>query len=320
MRITHRQLEAFVQFMEVGTVTGAAGRLFVSQPAMSKMLAGLEIDLGLTLFHREKKRLLPTDEAQLLYKEVRRLLASLSDVERFARDLREYRTGELRIITATSIGHTLIAEATAEFAAEFPDVYIKIDTSTAVGSDVLRQNVDLGFSVTQFHHPSLHTEPLFHAASVCVLPVGHPLAEREVIGPRDLEGAEFVSFTRDSRMRHLTDAVFEQQRVSRKMRLEVFTSAEANSLVSRGLGVAIVEPLAVHHGVWPNLVIRPFEPKLEFTFSVMRPQDRGDAAIADRFMDVLNRRIKLLAEASASSSTTLSVRLPQSRPRRENAG
>ena len=42
MRITHRQLEAFIQFMETGTVTAAAERMLVTQPAMSKMLAGLE--------------------------------------------------------------------------------------------------------------------------------------------------------------------------------------------------------------------------------------------------------------------------------------
>lgn len=313
MRITHRQLEGFVQFMETGTVTTAAERLFVSQPAMSKMLAGLEIDLKLKLFEREKKRLVPTDEAELLYKEVRRLFSSLTDIERFAQDLREFRTGELRIITATSIGHTLVSEAVVAFASEYRDVHIKIDTSSTVGNDVLRQNVDLGFSVTQFHHPSLHTEALFHAESVCVFPKGHRLLERETITPHDLEGADFISYTRDSRMRHLTDAVFEQQRVSRKMRLEVFTSAEANALVSRGLGVAIVEPLGVHFGNWSALEIRPFAPALEFTYSVMRPQDRGDVALAKRFLAILHPKIAAFAERSVPMPETLKIRLPRER-------
>ncbi|WP_425404089.1 LysR substrate-binding domain-containing protein [Hwanghaeella sp.] len=316
MRITHRQLEAFVQFMEVGTVTGAAERLFVSQPAMSKMLAGLEIDLDLTLFHREKKRLKPTDEAHLLYKEVRRLFASVSDVERFARDLRDFRTGELRIITATSIGHTFVADAAVEFGREFPDVHIKIDTSSSVGSDVLRQNVDLGFSVTQFHHSALTTEAMFHASSVCVLPAGHPLEERDVVKARDLEGEEFVSFTPDSRMRHLTDAVFEQQRVSRKLRFDVFSSAEANALVSKGLGVSIVEPLNVHFYPRPGLVIKRFEPKLEFTFSVMRPNDRGDVALADRFLDILAKHVACVADGKSDLPETLEIRLAQRRVRK----
>ena len=115
MRITHRQLEAFIQFMETGTVTAAAERMLVTQPAMSKMLAGLEIDLNLTLFQREKRRLIPTDEARLLYNEVRRLFASLADVERFADDLRSFRTGELRLITGSTLGLTLVADSLADF-------------------------------------------------------------------------------------------------------------------------------------------------------------------------------------------------------------
>ncbi|MCC5970482.1 MAG: LysR family transcriptional regulator [Pararhodobacter sp.] len=310
MRITHRQLEAFIQFMETGTVTEAANRIFVTQPAMSKMLAGLEIDLKLTLFHREKRRLLPTDEARLLYNEVRRLFASLADVERFAEDLRTFRTGELRIITASTIGLTLVADAVAEFAKENPGVDVLLDMSSNVGPDVLGSNVDIGFSVTQYQHPSLKIEPLFHASSVCIVPKGHRLASRARVGPKDFEGEEFISFTRNSRMRHITDGVFEQFRVNRKMRIEVFASAEANSLVSRGVGVAIVEPLGVRQQFWPDVVAIPFDPVIEFTFSAFRQRERIAAPLANRFMDMLRRHIREMHDGVTYRPDWMEVRLP----------
>ena len=58
MALTHRQLEAFQVFMEMGTVTASADRLRVSQPAMSKILAGLEYDLKLKEAHVESQRIL----------------------------------------------------------------------------------------------------------------------------------------------------------------------------------------------------------------------------------------------------------------------
>ena len=64
--ITSRQLEAFRAIMEHGTVTAAAERLGVSQPAVSKILAGLEHEIGYPLFTRIKRRLAPTSEARLL--------------------------------------------------------------------------------------------------------------------------------------------------------------------------------------------------------------------------------------------------------------
>ena len=310
MRITHRQLEAFIQFMETGTVTAAAERMFVTQPAMSKMLAGLEIDLDLTLFHREKRRLIPTDEARLLYKEVRRLFASLADVERFAEDLRTFRTGELRIITASTIGLTLVADALAEFSKENPDVDVLMDMSSNVGPDVLAANVDIGFSVTQLQHPALKIEPLLHANSVCIVSKDHRLAGRSRVGPKDFENEEFISFTRDSRMRHITDGVFEQYRVIRKMRIEVFASAEANALVSRGVGVAIVEPLGVRQRFWPDVVAIPFDPAIEFTFSAFRPRDRISSPLANRFMQMLRRQIVDMHAGTTYLPDWMEVRLP----------
>lgn len=316
MRITHRQLEAYIQFMETGSVTAAAERMGVSQPAMSKILAGLEIDLALNLFERKRKRLIPTHQAHLLHKEVRRLFASLSDVERFARDLRDLRSGELRIVSAASIGHTLVADALVAFAQANPAISVALDVSSVVGGDVLGQNVDIGFSVSHFHHPDLLTEPLFNADAVCVMRQDHPLAGREVVMPRDLEGAEFISFTRNSRMRHLTDAVFEQQRVTRKMRTEVFSSVEANALVSRGFGIAIVEPMTVHQGFWPGLVARRFEPTIAFTFNAIVSRNRPVSPLAQAFLAELRGRIAALAEGDdPRAAESLTIRLPQKRLR-----
>ncbi|MFC4667516.1 LysR substrate-binding domain-containing protein [Seohaeicola nanhaiensis] len=310
MRITHRQLEAFIQFMESGTVTAAADRMLVTQPAMSKMLAGLEIDLNLSLFLREKRRLIPTDEARLLYNEVRRLFASLADVERFAEDLRTFRTGELRIITGSTLGLTLVADALAEFCKANPEVDVLMDMSSNVGPDVLTANVDIGFSVTQFQHPSLKIEPLFHVSSVCIVHKSHPLASRKRLSPRDLQGEEFISFSRDTRMRHITDGVFEQHRINRKMRIEVFASAEANALVSRGVGVAIVEPLGVRQNFWPDVVAVPFDPPIEFTFSAFRPRDRIASPLANRYMEILRRHIRMMREGESHLPEWMEVRLP----------
>jgi len=89
MMITSRQLEAFRAIMARGTVTAAAERLGVSQPAVSKILAGLEHEIGYPLFTRIKRRLAPTSEARLLEQEVTRLYHSLERVTEVAREIRE---------------------------------------------------------------------------------------------------------------------------------------------------------------------------------------------------------------------------------------
>ena len=92
--ITPRQLEAFAAVMERGTATAAAERLGVSQPAVSKILAGLELEIGYPLFTRIKRRLAPTSEAQLLAAEVTRLYRGLEQVSEVAREIERQKAAE----------------------------------------------------------------------------------------------------------------------------------------------------------------------------------------------------------------------------------
>ena len=64
--ITLRQLEAFCAVVESGSISVAAERLYLSQPAVSKIIASLEYRTQLTLFDREYRRIVPTAEARYL--------------------------------------------------------------------------------------------------------------------------------------------------------------------------------------------------------------------------------------------------------------
>jgi hypothetical protein len=60
-----RQIEAFRAVMVAGTVTGAAARLRISQPAVSRLISQLERTTKLALFVRSKQRVYPTREHSL---------------------------------------------------------------------------------------------------------------------------------------------------------------------------------------------------------------------------------------------------------------
>ncbi|MGQ2903162.1 MAG: LysR substrate-binding domain-containing protein [Neoaquamicrobium sediminum] len=291
MPITHRQLEAFRMFMETGSVTAAAERMRVTQPAVSKILAGLEMDLKLQLFIREKKRLVPTDEAELLHQEVLRIMSSLAEVENFADDLRNLRAGELRIATAASVGQTLIADTIAHFSAQHPKTRMLFYITSGVGHSVMTQQVDIGFSFLRFQHPLLHTQPLFYSRAVCIVPAGHRLAEKEVVSPEDLRDEQFISFMRDSRMRHIIDALFESRGVARQTQYDVYSSGEACALVERGVGVSIVEPLGVAYRQPPGIAVCRLEPAIHFTFNMLLPRFKKASRLTDRFVADLKTRI-----------------------------
>ena len=296
-RISPRQLEAFRAFMEVGSVTGAAERLHLSQSAVSKILSGLEYSVGYPLFLREKKRLLPTREARLLQKEVDRIFRSLEELGGFVRDLRNLEQGELSILTTAPIGETILPDVIAGFLGKHPQIRLsfEIRSSDVVNQRISDQHADLGFSMVPFDHPSVASEVLFHVPACCALPGGHALASRKRISAEDLRDEPFISFLAGSRMRHLVDAVFEQRQISRAMRHEVYASQDAIVLVRKGLGVAIVDPLTAARQAGKDLVMRPFEPQIDYTFKAMRPRFRDASRLADAFMDELRASLQRMA-------------------------
>lgn len=275
--------------MEVGTVTGAAERLGLTQPAVSKILSGLEYAVGYPLFARERRRLLPTREARLLQREVERIFRGLDELAGIARDIRALDQGELHMLSTPALGEVVLPDVLAGFLHRHRDVRVSFQVrhSEVIAQRVLDQQTDLGFSMVPFDHPSISSEELFRVPAVCVLPERHRLAARRLIRAEDLRGESFLSFARDARMRHLIDATFEARQIDRILRHEIYSSLEACSMAARGIGVAIVEPLTAMRMAQRGLAMRSFEPRILYSFRVMRPRFRDPSRLADAFLDAV---------------------------------
>lgn len=319
MGITHRQLEAFQHFMETGSVTATAERLRVSQPAVSKILAGLEMDLQLELFTREKKRIVPSSDAHLLHREVSRVLSSLSEIETYAEKIRTLNAGELRIASASSLGNTILADTIAGFANKHKNTRIVFNVTNTVSQFVINNHVDMGFSLLRVPHRTLSIEPLMHARAVCIVPKDHRLAGRDLIRAEDLRDEEFISFMHNSRMRHLIDATFEQLGISRDLRCDVFSSVEACAMVERGFGVSIVEPLGVGYYNPPGIWTAYFEPPIYFTFNILRTRDREISKLSQAFYNLLLDNIRTSSSRPEYRDRKIDLILPEDFSSRESA-
>lgn len=123
-----RQIEVFRAVMLAGSVTDAARLLHVSQPGISRMLAHIELQLGLRLFERTKGRLLPTPEAQALYAEVSEVYGGIRRVTERAEELKSGARLSLRVLASPSTALVAVPRAVASLAKEFPAARIYLET------------------------------------------------------------------------------------------------------------------------------------------------------------------------------------------------
>jgi DNA-binding transcriptional LysR family regulator len=120
------EVAAYIHTMMAGTVIQAAAFLHVSQPAVSRLIADLEREVGYPLFHRQTGRLQPTDEGNLLYAEVERAFLGMGEIEAAAWAIGQQQTGSLRLVTTYSVLGGPVLNIINEFAHDHPRVFIRV--------------------------------------------------------------------------------------------------------------------------------------------------------------------------------------------------
>ena len=130
-----RHVRTFVTVAEVGTVSKAAERLHVAQPALSRQIANLEDELGLKLFDRVGRRLMLTSEGERLLNDCRGLLNYARAVGEQALVLRRGNVGVLRVWSSPHLIEGIFPEFLRHYAARYPNVHVRL--VDAVGPQVL---------------------------------------------------------------------------------------------------------------------------------------------------------------------------------------
>ena len=297
-----RQLEAFRAVMQTASVTQAAEILRISQPAVSRLIAGLERDIGFPLFRRRRGRLQPTPEATFLLGEVERAIANLDHIGQIAEDIRNRRTGHLRIACLPGFATSLLPNVLARFLEQRPDVTVSLQPrhNQRVQEWIMAQQYDVGIAEDPVEHSAIEFESL-HVRCVCVLSERDPLAARPVLTPRDLDGVPLITMNRDHPHFHAVRLAFDRAGAQMNVRVETRQFASACIMASEGIGVSVVSPIDAAEYRHKGLAVRPFEPALTFGLGILYPAHRPRSLILAEFVSMFRDSLKpYLAEAGGN--------------------
>lgn len=294
-----RQIEAFRTVIVTGGITSAARALHISQPAVTRLIHDLQYALGLTLFERRGTRLVPTNEALSLYREVERQFVGLEQIQNTARNLREGLSGSLRIAALPTFNVGFLPRLVAAYMKDKAGLEVAIygSISSQVVDWVATGFCDIGFAQYPLDFPNIDVEALPSAPAVAVLPEGHRLTEKAVLEPHDFIGEPFVSLAGSTQWRYRTDALFSAARVTRPMRVETPLSMIACSLIASGAGIGIVDPYTAAEYSGRGVVVRPFRPTVLYDIGIVWPAGRFRSPLALGFVERVRAAIQRLADS-----------------------
>ena len=304
MSISHRHIEVFRALMTTkGSATEAATLLHTSQPTISRELARLEFLLGYALFERLRGRLKATARALALFDDVQRSFQGLDQVINRAAQLARADGVQLSVLCLPALSHALLPGATAALLAQHPDAQLAItpQESPLLEEWMSAQRFDLGLSEHAVPVAGTTLTPLLALDEVCVLPTGHPLLRKKVLLPGDFAGQDFISLSADDAYRLQLDAIFAEQGISRRLRVETHSAVAVCAMVSEGLGVAIVNPLTALACVSPALEMRRFSVSVPFRVSALLPQYRPAQPLVNDLIECLRSQAALIEQRLATA-------------------
>lgn len=238
-----RQLEIFGAVMSTGTTVGAANLLNVSQPAVSQMILHMEDQLKFELFHRQRGRLVPTQEAELLFTKAQKVFEAFEATRFVVDQIKGKLIGELRVVCTPALGNAVVPLAISRFREGRPDVKVSVEVGSLdyVQNSVEIGKADVGVHYLQQEHPLLNRMMLGDLSMICIFPEGHPFEEKDVIRPADISGHPFISVSANDPMGAVIENAFKQANVEMHRAIEVRYGYTARDLVALGQGVALVE-------------------------------------------------------------------------------
>lgn len=281
-----RQIEVFHAVYENGSISAASRALNVSQPAVSKVLRHTESQLGITLFELVRGRLVATDEAHALFREVDEVFGRIASLQVTAANLRSSGAGHLRIGVVPSLGLEVAPAAITAFRAAHPGV--TFDIKTLHHSEVLRslyeRDCDLALAYELPSQPRLKCRQLVSANLMVVARPGAFPPATQSIAIDDLAGREIIGVSGSGPLGDKIEAALASRQASAHEIISVSTYYVAAALVRSGSGLAVVDQFTARSAISHGLDRFPLAPEMRFGVQAAWLEDRPPSRLGLDFI------------------------------------
>lgn len=286
MELHHlRYLRAVVR---TGSVTAAAEAEYVAQPSVSKQLRALERELGVPLFHRVGRKVVPTDAAVALadcadrvFDEIAATLAAVSGPDSAL-------GGSLRMCATETVTDNLLPPALAELRLRYPRCHILVEM---LGTDdaierILADEFDLAIVVLPLFDSRLEVQPLLTEEIMLAVGREHRWAREGRVALRDaLAEPNLLLSMPGLGLRAMVDEAARDAGIELQTTFEIRSQQAILALVASGGGIALSPRMSVEGR--DDVVALELDPPLQREVGWVRRKGRHLPRIAEELLALL---------------------------------
>ena len=258
------QLETFLAVAEERSFSRAAARLHRTQPAVSQVIAKLEMELGETLVERASPGGILTDAGELLREYAQKMLNLRKDAGAALVDLRSLHRGRLDL-AANEYTCLYLLPVLDAFRREHPRIKVAVQRTLAsrIADEVLSHSVEMGVVSFRPADPQVVSTVVYRDELVCVMSPGHALAKAGKTSLARLGRETFVAHNVPSPLRQKVIDTFQRRKIPLQMEVELPSLEAIKKFVQIGNGVALVPKLTVESELEAGTLVAVEVPELQ---------------------------------------------------------
>ena len=286
-----RQLKAFDTVMRLGSITGAAKEMRVSQPSVTRLVHELESGLGFTLFVRRGRGIAATLEARRFHQAVESAFLNIERLDDLAAAIRDTAVGKVSVGVIPTFTMSLLPDVLGQLRSHRDDTHttVYIRNTPAIVDSVKLHQFDLGIVSRSPPYEGVHSLYQTEVNYVALIPEGHALAgSQAVLDLEDVAGIEeFITFGNvyPLEMQGMDETL--AARFQKNARYSVANMLAAAMLVRAAGLPALVDPFSARMSASAGgVVVRPIQQRLTYHIGIIT-----------RGLEVMTRETRQLADA-----------------------
>lgn len=311
-RMNFTQISTFRAVMTSDSLSDAAVKLGRTQPAVSAAIKALEEQLGLQLFERRGRKLIPMPEAQYLLAEADEILSQMGRVRQTMRSLSVGKSGTLNVAVMPGPVSQLFPKFLASRLDRSGEVSVSLQarTSNQIAELTRAQSVDFAFADApeDADGDTLFEAEIIAADCMVALPVDHRLAELDKIRVSDLDAEPIGTLHSPHAHARAVAKAFDTAGSSLRKMVDSQTFLPLLHFVAAGQCCTIVDPLSVffadgEEAMVKGVAVRPMADPIRYEYGLFSPRYRPISLLARELRDAWRSEVMRLLHSVGSRPT-----------------
>ena len=235
------QLRVFYHAARNLNYTVAAGKLFITQPAVTAQMKAFEAACNLKLFRKKGRNLFLTDEGRTLYGYAEKIFKYEKEIENAIADMHQLKRGVLSLGTTKVYARYFMPLMLSNFHESYPDIKIQLyeGSSLEMTTSLLEFKNEVAVIAKSADLPEVQFYPFSKEEMAVIVAPGHHLAKKKAVSFEELAKEPFIMKEQGSGTRKLVELTFANAKCEPNILMETSNTEFIKELVQRGDGVSI---------------------------------------------------------------------------------